>query len=67
METKSIVDSAAEVVERYLTLVETEVSSKSVQRSGRFVCDCPTCHNRRRETLAWLDAILAELPREQTA
>jgi hypothetical protein len=66
METKSIVDAASDVVKRYLTLVEAEVSSKSVQQSGRFVCDCPNCRSRRRDTMAWLDAINAERPRTET-
>ncbi|MEX2236597.1 MAG: hypothetical protein WEB00_03560 [Dehalococcoidia bacterium] len=57
---KGIIDEAAGVIDRYLTLVETEVESKVIQRSGRYVCGCHSCSAQRKDTLDWLTAMNGE-------
>lgn len=49
-----IVKEATDIVDGYLTLLETEVESKVIQRSGRHVCDCGSCRAQRRDAQAWL-------------
>lgn len=49
-----ILKQAEDIVDGYLTLLETEVESKAIQRSGKHVCDCVSCSGQRREAQAWL-------------
>ena len=62
-----ITEQAAEVVHQYLELIEADVESREVQRSGKFVCSCPNCRAQRRETLEWVQSIHQHDPEPRAA
>jgi hypothetical protein len=51
-----IVEDATEVVETYLSLIETLAAAKQFQAESRsrLVCRCPSCGSARSQALLWV-------------
>lgn len=67
MRDTDIVEDATEVVEIYLSLIETLAAAKQFQAESRsrLVCNCPGCKSARSDVLLWVkwmrEGSLAEL------